>query len=89
LKPFGEWSNSTRNGIIFRGTVTLSELQGTFLDLSCWRRGYVWVNRQLLTKTWTIGESSNTLVYLPKGYMVKGENEILILDFARVEGAFI
>lgn len=76
----------TRGGIekdkpaYFRGTFVLEETGDTFLDMSTWSKGMVWVNGYALGRYWEIGPQQT--LYMPGCWLKKGENEIIVLDMA-------
>lgn len=50
----------------------------TFVDLSNWGKGVVWINGQCLARYWNIGPTQTA--YLPGVWLKTGENELIILD---------
>jgi beta-galactosidase len=62
----------------FNGTFTLSDLGETYLDMSNWHFGVVWVNGHNLGRFWDIGTSR--AIYLPSVWQKKGENQITVLE---------
>jgi beta-galactosidase len=62
----------------WRSTFQLSVTADTFLDLSAWTKGFVWVNGQNLGRFWNIGPQQT--MYLPGAWLKTGENEIIVLD---------
>jgi hypothetical protein len=70
----------TANGIpgYYKGTFTVDKKADTFLDLTTWGKGLVYVNGHCLGRFWEIGPQQT--LYVPGCWLKKGENEILILD---------
>ena len=64
----------------YKGTFTVEKTGDTFLDMSKWSKGLVWVNGQALGRYWEIGPQQT--LYLPGCWLKKGENEIIIFDLA-------
>jgi len=62
----------------FSGSFQIQDTADTFLDLSKWTKGVVWVNGHHLGRYWNIGPQQR--LYLPAPWLKRGENEILILD---------
>ncbi|GAB2547235.1 beta-galactosidase [Rufibacter soli] len=62
----------------YKGTFMLKETGDTFLDVSTWGKGMVWVNGHNLGRFWKIGPQQT--LFMPGVWLKKGENEILILD---------
>jgi len=69
---------SGRPGGIFRGRFRLDHPADTFLDLSKWNKGVVWVNGHNLGRFWSIGPQQR--LYCPAPWLKAGTNEILVLD---------
>ncbi len=62
----------------YRSTFTLDEVGDTYLDMSTWGKGFVWVNGHNLGRFWEVGPQQT--MFLPGCWLKKGENEIVILD---------
>ncbi|MEO7576284.1 MAG: beta-galactosidase [Massilia sp.] len=62
----------------YRGSFTLGQVGDTFLDVSGWSKGMVWVNGYNLGRYWKIGPQQT--LYLPGAWLKAGSNEIIILD---------
>ncbi|MFV8347006.1 beta-galactosidase [Flavobacterium sp. ZB4P13] len=62
-----------------KGTFSLSEIGDTFLDMSTWGKGLVWINGHCLGRFWNIGPTQT--MYVPAPWLKKGSNEIIILDY--------
>lgn len=67
----------------WEGTFTIEELGDTYLDVSTWGKGVVWVNGNCLGRYWNIGPTQT--MYLPAPWLKEGENEIVILDIVGPE----
>ncbi len=63
---------------LFRATVSLDKVADTFLDMSAWKKGYVWVNGHLLGRYWSIGPQQR--LYCPAEWLKEGENVVEVLD---------
>ncbi len=70
---------------LFRARVELDKVADTFLDMSAWKKGYVWVNGHLLGRYWNIGPQQR--LYCPAEWLKKGENVVEVLDTYRAEPA--
>jgi len=71
-----------RKGILpnlFRGVLHISGEGGTYLDMSRWNRGYVWVNGHLLGRYWT--EGPQTRIFCPAEWLAIGDNQVTVMDF--------
>lgn len=67
-----------RPGTFFRGTFSLDRTADTFIDLSGYKKGVVWVNGHNLGRFWDIGPQ--TKLYCPASWLRTGENAIVVLD---------
>jgi hypothetical protein len=76
-------ARSDRPGGIFRGRFTLDALADTFLDMSEYQKGYVWVNGHNLGRYWRIGPQKR--LYCPAPWLKKGANEIVVFDLHQTE----
>ncbi len=77
----------TRPGIIFKGTFRLQEMGDTYLDMSNWRKGIVWVNGHNLGRYWEIGPQKR--LYCPAPWLKKGQNEIVVFDLLQTQSGTI
>ncbi|ANH80100.1 hypothetical protein A8C56_03065 [Niabella ginsenosidivorans] len=55
----------------------------TYLDLSKWNKGLVWINGICLGRYWNIGPTQT--MYLPGCWLKNGKNEIVVFDVFGVE----
>ncbi len=76
LKPSS--ADDGRPGIFFRGAFALTETADTFIDMSGYAKGVVWVNGHNLGRYWEIGPQKR--LYCPAVWLRKGANEIVIFD---------
>ena len=65
-------------GVFFRGTLNLDATADTFIDMTNFVKGFVWVNGHNLGRYWEIGPQ--TRLYCPASWLKKGENEIIVFD---------
>ena len=70
--------SSTKPGVFFRGKVTLNETADTFIDMTNFAKGFVWVNGHNLGRYWEIGPQ--TRLFCPASFLKKGVNEITVFD---------
>lgn len=80
--------NLNKPGVFFKGSFFLSKegvLPGdTFVDVSNYIKGIVWVNGHNLGRYWEIGPQKR--LYCPASWLKEGTNEILIFDLHQTEG---
>ncbi|RYX82035.1 beta-galactosidase [bacterium] len=62
----------------WRGTFNVAKPADTFLDLSRWGKGVIWVNGHCLARFWNIGPTQTA--YLPGAWMKRGANQVIVLD---------
>ena len=62
----------------YRGTFSIDKLGDTFVDMTGWGKGAVWVNGKSLGKFWGIGPQQT--MYLPAPWLKEGENEIVVFE---------
>lgn len=68
----------TAGPAFWRGTFSLEKAGDTFLDLSGWGKGDLWVNGHCLGRYWNIGPSQTA--YAPGCWLREGTNDIIVLD---------
>jgi len=62
----------------YRGFFDLAETGDTWLDMSSWGKGQVWVNGHAIGRFWEIGPQQT--LFVPGCWLKKGKNEIIVLD---------
>ena len=73
------WKTGRVQGPAFwRGTFDISRTGDTFLDMSSWGQGIVWINGRCLGRYWNIGPTQT--MYLPGPWLQRGHNEVVVLD---------
>jgi len=75
LRPPG---SLTDGPAFYKGTFTVSDTGETFLDMSNWHFGVVWVNGHNLGRYWNVGDCRS--LYLPSVWQKQGENQITVLE---------
>lgn len=83
MVPKGKGELAKRHGAYFRAVVNIDNPQDTFLDMSRYTKGYLWVNGHNMGRFWNIGPQLR--LYVPAPYLKKGENVIDVLDFHLAE----
>ncbi|WP_345947973.1 beta-galactosidase family protein [Mucilaginibacter sp. PAMB04274] len=71
-------TQSGNSPVMKKGNFNVSTLADTYLDMSKWGKGVVWVNGHNLGKYWNIGPQQT--IYVPKEWLKKGSNSIIVLD---------
>lgn len=62
----------------WKGEFTIDKIGDTFLDVTKWGKGVVWVNDNCLGRYWNIGPTQT--MYIPASWLKEGSNEVLVLD---------
>ncbi len=62
----------------FRGGFELQDTGDTYLDMTGWKKGVVWVNGHNLGRYWEIGPQKR--LYCPAPFLKRGRNEIVVFD---------
>ena len=62
----------------YRSTFNINKIGDTYLDMSTWGKGFVWVNGHCLGRFWSVGPQQT--LYLPGCWLRKGKNNIVVLD---------
>ncbi len=65
----------------FRGAFNLDAVGDTYLDMSGWSKGVVWVNGHNLGRYWNIGPQQR--LFLPAPFLKRGANEVIVFDLHR------
>ncbi|HWV67486.1 beta-galactosidase family protein [Chitinophaga sp.] len=71
-------NNATKPGQFFKATFNLGKTGDTYIDMSGYKKGIVWVNGHNLGRYWEIGPQKN--LYCPAPWLKKGANEIVVFD---------
>lgn len=69
----------------YRAVVNLDAVADTFIDMSKWKKGVVYVNGRNIGRYWSIGPQYS--LYCPAPFLVKGVNQIDIVDLELAEAA--
>ena len=67
--------------VLKKGLFTLDATGDTYLDMSKWGKGMVWINGHNLGKYWSIGPQQT--LYVPVEWLKKGTNEISVLELLK------
>ena len=62
----------------YRASFSLNKIGDTFLDMSNWGKGMVWVNGHAIGRFWEIGPQQT--LFVPGCWLKKGKNDIIVLD---------
>jgi len=74
-----KWKTGKVSGPAFwRGEFDVANPADTFLDVSTWGKGVLWVNGRCLGRFWNIGPTQT--MYVPGPWLKQGRNEVIVLD---------
>ncbi len=81
VMPGLQFNKSTKSSspAFHKAIFTLTETGDTFLDVSTWGKGLVWINGHCLGRFWNIGPTQT--MYVPGPWLKKGRNEMVVLDY--------
>ncbi|MVT12257.1 glycoside hydrolase family 35 protein [Chitinophaga tropicalis] len=85
-KPVGKVvkAKAGSNGPVLKeGTFELAATGDTYLDMSNWGKGAVWINGHNLGRYWEVGPQQT--LYIPAEWLKKGKNEIAVLELIKPE----
>ncbi len=71
-------ADASRPGVFFKGSFQLDSVADTYIDMSQYKKGILWVNGHNLGRYWNAGPQMH--IYCPAPWLKKGGNEILIFD---------
>lgn len=67
--------------VLKSGLFNLNEVGDTYLDMSNWGKGVVWINGHNLGRYWQIGPQQT--VYVPVEWLKKGRNEVVVFEMLK------
>jgi beta-galactosidase len=76
-------TNPRRAGLFFKANLSLDTVGDTYINMSNWTKGVVWVNGHNLGRYWNIGPQRR--LYCPAPWLRQGHNEVVIFDLHQIE----
>lgn len=74
-----EWNNiEGKKPGYYKAEFKLTKRGDSFLDVSTWGKGFVWVNGHCLGRFWKVGPQQT--LYCPAVWLKKEKNEIVVMD---------
>jgi beta-galactosidase len=67
--------------VLKSGLFNLDEVGDTYLDMSNWGKGVVWINGHNLGRYWQIGPQQT--IYVPVEWLKKGSNEVVVFEMLK------
>jgi hypothetical protein len=74
-----------RPGTFFKGTFSLAAPADTFIDMTGYKKGVVWVNGHNLGRYWEIGPQKR--LYCPASWLKAGQNVVVVFDQHKTDPA--
>jgi beta-galactosidase len=74
---------SLNTPVMKKGIFSLSSLGDTYLDMTDWGKGMVWINGHNLGRYWRTGPQQT--LYVPREWLLTGKNEILVFELLKPE----
>jgi len=87
LPPLTFKRGRSKDAAFWRGGFDTRATHDTFLDMSGWGQGIVWINGRCLGRYWSIGPTQT--MYLPGPWIKRGRNEVVVLDLTGPRSARI
>lgn len=63
---------------VYRGSFSIDKPGDTFLDMSSWNQGAVWVNGKNIGRFWNVGPQHR--LYVPGVWLRSGRNDVVVFD---------
>ena len=80
--PIGDLAFESRDSVqtpgFYKGTFEVNVLTNTYLDISGWGMGEVWLNKKYLGSYWE--EEKQRSLFIPSEGLVRGKNEIVVFE---------
>lgn len=67
-----------KKAAFYKGRFLVDDLLPTYLDMTTWTKGLVWINGKCLGRFWNIGPTQTMLI--PPSWLKKGDNEVMVFD---------
>ncbi|RHJ93653.1 beta-galactosidase [Parabacteroides bouchesdurhonensis] len=71
-------SSLYRKPVFYEGTFSLDKTGDTFIDMSAWGKGIIFINGKNIGRYWQVGPQQT--LYIPGVWLKKGENRIVIFE---------
>ena len=78
INNLSQSKENIKPGTFFKGEFALEKVADTYIDMSNYKKGLVWVNGHNLGRYWEIGPQKR--LYCPASWLKKGKNDIVVFD---------
>ncbi len=75
--------DTAKRSLFYSGSFSLNEVHDTYLDMSNYAKGVVWVNGHNIGRHWFVGPQQH--LYCPASFLKKGENKVIVFDLLQQE----
>lgn len=86
-RPFRSIQATDKGAAYYKGTFKVDKVGDTFLDVSRWGKGLVWVNGYEIGRFWRIGPSQT--LYVPGCWLKQGDNDVVVLELDQPEAPIL
>lgn len=69
--------------VLRKANFSLAQVADTYLDMSTWGKGVIWLNGHNLGRYWEIGPQQT--LYMPAEWLKKGTNELVVLELLKTD----
>ena len=76
-------TENLHDGVFFNGKFNVQKPIDTYLDMSNYDKGVVWVNGHNLGRYWKVGPQKR--LYCPASFMLKDENKVIVFDLLNAQ----
>ncbi len=76
-RKYGNIEPSSAPGY-YKSSFKVKKVGDTYLDMSSWSKGLVWINGHCLGRFWNVGPQQT--LYVPGCWLKKGVNEVIVMD---------
>ena len=70
--------DTAKHAVFFKGSFDIKDVHDTYIDMSNYTKGIVWVNGHNLGRYWYVGPQQH--LYCPANFLQKGTNNIVVFD---------
>lgn len=74
-------ANYVNGPVLKKADFFLEKTGDTYLDMSAWGKGVVWLNGHNLGRYWNVGPQQT--LYIPAEWLLKGKNELIVLELIK------
>jgi beta-galactosidase len=80
-------NGNLHDGVFFKGNISITNPADTYLDMSNFKKGMLWVNGHNLGRYWNTGPQFK--LFCPGVWLKKGNNQVIVFDFHQQQATTI